>query len=245
MSVVDVATQTLTATVNVGTYLRGVAVSPDGTRVYVANLGPFTVGSGYVASNVTVINTANNTVSATIAVGSSPSAITFAPNGTYAYVANSGQYTVSVIDTNPASLGYNNVVGTITVPGNPKGVAFSPDGTKAYVTSFSGYGNWVSVIDTATNTETARINSVGSSPVGIAVTPDGSAIYVANSAADIKPNPYPITVISAATNTITVTFAAPKGPAALAFTPDSTLYINNTSSGGVSVVAPVFVARNG
>ena len=39
VSVIDTATNTVTATVNVGSDPHGVAVNPDGTKVYVANLG--------------------------------------------------------------------------------------------------------------------------------------------------------------------------------------------------------------
>ena len=50
----------VTATITVGTGPRGVAVSPDGTKAYVAN------GS---ADTVSVINTTTNAVDATITVG--------------------------------------------------------------------------------------------------------------------------------------------------------------------------------
>ena len=53
VSVINVATNTVTATITVGTYPDGVSVSPDGSKVYVANDGDNTVS---------VINTATNTV---------------------------------------------------------------------------------------------------------------------------------------------------------------------------------------
>ena len=37
VSVIDTATNTVTDTVNVGSYPRGVAVNPDGKKVYVTN----------------------------------------------------------------------------------------------------------------------------------------------------------------------------------------------------------------
>ena len=61
VSVINVATNTVTATITVGTDPYGVSVSPDGSKVYVAN---------YSSNTVSVINTATNTVSATITVGS-------------------------------------------------------------------------------------------------------------------------------------------------------------------------------
>ena len=52
----------MTATIPVG-YPVGVAVTPDGSKVYVANVD---------SNSVSVINTAKNTVTATITVGTNP-----------------------------------------------------------------------------------------------------------------------------------------------------------------------------
>ena len=66
ISVIDTATNTVTATVNVGFIPVGVAASPDGAHVYVAN---------NASNNVSVINTATNKVTATVNVGHYPFAI--------------------------------------------------------------------------------------------------------------------------------------------------------------------------
>jgi len=63
VSVIDTASNTVIATVPVGQTPFGVAVHPDGTRVYIANIN---------TDNVSVIDTASNTVIATIPVGSRP-----------------------------------------------------------------------------------------------------------------------------------------------------------------------------
>jgi YVTN family beta-propeller protein len=56
VSVIATATNTVTATIPVGSGPRGVAVTPDGSTVYVANF----------ANTVSVIDTTSNTVTATI-----------------------------------------------------------------------------------------------------------------------------------------------------------------------------------
>ena len=66
ISVIDTATNTVIATVNVGTDPSGVAVTPDGKKVYVANQD---------SNNVSVIDTATNTVTASIPVGNGPSGV--------------------------------------------------------------------------------------------------------------------------------------------------------------------------
>ncbi|NBR00568.1 MAG: hypothetical protein EBT97_08985, partial [Actinobacteria bacterium] len=77
--VINTSSNAVTTTIAVGITPRSVAVSPDGTRAYVAN---------YSSNTVSVISTATNTVTATINVGSSPNRIVFSPDGTRAYVAN-------------------------------------------------------------------------------------------------------------------------------------------------------------
>ena len=90
----------------------------------------------------------------------------------HAYVANSGDNTVSVINT-----ATNSVVGTNNVGSTPIGVAVSPDGNRVYVAN-NGSGT-VSVIDTATDTVTATVG-VGTLPQAVAVSPDGNRVYVTN-----------------------------------------------------------------
>jgi YVTN family beta-propeller protein len=82
----------------------------------------------------------------------------------FAYVANGGDGTVSVIDT-----ATNTVVGIpIPVGREPFGVDVTPDGIHAYVAN-RGSDN-VSVIDTATNLVMATV-VVGNVPINVAVTP--------------------------------------------------------------------------
>jgi YVTN family beta-propeller protein len=71
--------------------------------------------------------------------------VAVSPDGSQAYIANRGFYTVpsgtvSVIDT-----GAGAVTATIPVGSNPEGVAVSPDGHRAYVTN--GGSGTVSVLD--------------------------------------------------------------------------------------------------
>jgi YVTN family beta-propeller protein len=100
--VIATASNTVVATVTVGANPSGVAVTPDGTKVYVANRGSGTVSA---------IATATNAVVATIPVGGNPYGIAVTPDGTNVYVTTGN--TVSVIDT-----ATNNVVGSPIPVGN-------------------------------------------------------------------------------------------------------------------------------
>src|SRR5437667_594727 len=123
----------------------------------------------YVTSSsntVSVIDTASNTVVATVAVGSGPLGVAITPDGNRAYVANLFDNTVSVIDTAKKT-----VVATVALGNGPLAVAITPDGTRAYVT-----GGPVSVIDTASNTVVATVADPNA--YGVAITPDGTRAYV-------------------------------------------------------------------
>jgi len=159
---------------------QGIAISPNGARLYVANQN----------GTVSVINTADNTVTATITGLYYASAVAVSPDGNTVYVTNRAQIsfddmfgpgdddggpppagTISVIDT-----ATNTITGTITVGYEPSGVSISPDGSSVYVTNL--YDGTVSVINAATNTVTNTI-TVGNQVRGVTVSPDGTRAYVA------------------------------------------------------------------
>jgi YVTN family beta-propeller protein len=181
--------------VDVGNLPFGVAVTPDGSHVYVTN---------QVSDTVSVIETATNTVTATVGVGKRPAGVAVTPNGAFVYVGNAGTFdvvaSVSVIDT-----ATNTVTATVPVGNLPVGVAVTPDGSRIYVANAGD--NTVSVIDTATNTVTATVG-VGVGPEGVAVTPDGSRVDVANAGDNT------VSVIDTATNTVTATVGVGSGPVA-------------------------------
>ena len=127
------------------------AVTPDGSKVYVANEG---------ANTVSVISTATNTViGSPIPVGNGPFGVAVTPDGSKVYVTNEADNTVSVIST-----ATNTVIGSpIPVGMSPFGVAVTPDGSKVYVAN--DRDNTVSVISTATNTVIGSPIPVGNGPI--------------------------------------------------------------------------------
>ncbi len=88
--VINTATNGVTATIPVGIVPFGVAVSPNGSKVYATNDG---------SNTVSVIDTTVNTVIATIPVGIGPAGVAVTPDGSKVYVANQDSNNVSVIDT--------------------------------------------------------------------------------------------------------------------------------------------------
>jgi YVTN family beta-propeller protein len=164
VSVIDMASNTVTATIPVGVNPQGLAVNPAGTRAYVANMD---------SNDVSVIDTGSNTVIKTVDVGSGPMRVAVHPSGSKVYVSNAWSGTVSVIEA-----ATNTVVDTIATGGEPRGLRVNPAGTKVYVTNFKESGS-VFVIDTATRSVNT-IPVTGNSPIDLAITPDGSKVYVLN-----------------------------------------------------------------
>jgi YVTN family beta-propeller protein len=204
VSVIDIGTNTVVATVPVGNAPSGVAVTPDGKHVYVTSDG---------FNNVSVIDTASDTVVATVTPVDEPFGVAITPDGQHAYVANFNSNSVAVIDT-----ATNTVVATVPVGSGPWEPAVTPDGKHVYVTNFGtgndpGIASNVSVIDTATNTVVTTI-TVGSFPIGVAITPDGQHAYVANNGS------HNVSVIATATNKVVATVGGTGPTVGVAITPD-------------------------
>src|ERR1700752_2402444 len=66
MSVIKARTNQVTATVPAGVGPEGVAVAPDGSRVYIADSG---------SAQVSVLDTSNNKIVTTVPVGQAPTGV--------------------------------------------------------------------------------------------------------------------------------------------------------------------------
>jgi len=225
VSIIDITTNTVKATVPVREWPFGVAVNPAGTKVYVTTTyGEDKDGVTDLKGVVSVIDTATNTVTATVPVGEWPRGVAVSPDGKTVYAVDSGKYpdytrSVSVIDA-----ATNTVKAMVPVGNHPEGVAINPTGTKVYVASSNVY-----IIDTATNTVTATV-PVGDYPFGVAVTPDGAKVYVSNADSNT------VSAIDTATNTVTATVPVDY-PCGVAVTPDGTkVYVGNDASKPVSII---------
>ncbi len=235
VSVIDTATNAVTTTITVGNNPKGVAVSPDGSQVYVVNQCASSSNCTY--GTVSVIDTATDLVTDTIPVGSGSIGVAVSPDGSRVYVTNLNSNTVSVIDTATGQ-----VTDTIPVGISPEGVAVSPDGSRVYVTnqcassSSNCTNGTVSVIDTASGLVTASI-PVGSEPIGVAVSPDGSHVYVTNFGSNT------VSVIDMAT-AVTATIPVGTHPIGVAMSSDgSRVYVasqcvigGSCANGTVSVI---------
>jgi len=184
------------------------------------SIGLAASGDGDIAP-FTAINNGANPVTATI------SATAVAAG--FAYIANSGDSTVSVVN-----MVTNKIAGTIPVGSQPYGIVLSGDGSRAYVSN-RGSGN-VSVINTQTNKVIAVVN-VGSGPAGLSLIPDGSNLFVANE------NDNTVSEVNTATNTEQAVLPVGLAPVNTFVTPDgSTVYVANSGSNDVSVISAASVS---
>ena len=161
-----------------GSGITGVAIAsrPSHGSVQVSGeTATYTPAAGFCNASDSFTYTASNASGTSapapvaIAVGQAGPAET-----AVAYVANSGDGSVSVIST-----GSGVVSATVPVGGKPDAVAVTPDGAKAYVADLGG--NTLTVFSTATNSIAGAI-PVGAAPYAIAMNPDGAKLYVSNSA---------------------------------------------------------------
>jgi YVTN family beta-propeller protein len=233
----------------------GIAVTRDGSRLYVSN---------HEISSVSVFDTTTNVPISEIGVGLNPIGLALTPDGTRVYVANQTSNNVSVIAT-----ATNTVVDTIAVGLNPIWVTISHDGSRAYVSNqndstlsviatasnsviasipvgtfpfhslFTSGGRflWVSaqgdnvvdVVDTNTNTVVSTIPA-GTNPRGIGFSSDGGHAYVADFGSNT------VAVIDVASETLTGFITVGAAPWGLAITPRDLVYVANFGSNTVSVI---------
>lgn len=168
LSVIDAATNTLIKNISVGVQPEALALSKDGTKLYVGQQG----------GNISVIDTASKTVVETISIGGPVRDLALSPDGTKLYVPMefSG---LKVVDL--ATNAFKKIAST----GCPEHVSFSPDGATAYVNTQCGPGGSdpILIYNTVTDTligsittlpDGSRIRNVGSV---MTMSPDGSQLW--------------------------------------------------------------------
>jgi YVTN family beta-propeller protein len=163
-----------------------VALTPDNSRAFVANIG---------SGTITAIDLREQKWSLNLATGAGSEGIAVSPDGREVWVASRQADTVSVVNADKLK-----VVATLESKSFPIRVKFTPDGR--YVLVSHARSGDVTVYDAKSKKEVHRIkmelspvsdadkrvlgNQFGASPapIGILIPPDGQRAYVANSNAD-------------------------------------------------------------
>jgi YVTN family beta-propeller protein len=219
LRIVDVAANEVTAVVDTGAMVTGLALSPDGETVFVVN--------GW-AGSIAVVDVATAKVVKRIRVKAELDSAVVRPDGNRLYVTGTanGQGVVLGFDMATRSL-----AAVIQVGAEPTGIAVSPDGNHLYVVNNQGAS--VSVIDSRIAT-VVRTVPVDVLPQYVAVSPDGAFTYVTHTSrlADVNGS---VTVIDNRTNSVVGHIPVGVGACDLAVSNDR-LYVTNLQDGTVSVV---------
>ncbi|MCB1875738.1 MAG: beta-propeller fold lactonase family protein [Chromatiales bacterium] len=181
---------------------------------------PFLFVSNPNGNNLLVIDAATNTVAGTLPVGNFPSGTAVTPDSSRAFVANTADDTLTVIDLDDGD------TRTIAVGDQPAGMDINPAGTFLYVANAAD--DTVSVVNLTSETVVATI-PVGNNPMDVAA--GDTKVYVANFGDNT------VTVINAATNTVTASVLVPGFSAGIAMNPaQSRVYVSQHMDGFVYVI---------
>jgi YVTN family beta-propeller protein len=258
---IDTTTNMVRASIPVGGPGK-LAITPDGTRVYVA------------AGTVTVIDTATNEVLASFApeAAASPDVFNFAvavavsPDGAHAYAAVDTFFydwqgfraggAIAVIDTTT-----NTVTERVELWSLPGSVAVTSDGSRVYA-GIQAYwadtlygaaflpGRTVIEVDTATNAMVGWADlgvNAGAprTPADLVVTPDRTTVYVS------IPGASSVAAFDTASNEVTELLTVASGPVGIAVVPDSGVAptpftieaVNDSAASALPAVAAMAVAN--
>lgn len=163
VSVVDLETAKVVATISVGGKPAGIAVSLDGIRAYATS-----PEGGFV----TVIDTAARQVMKKIPAADGPLGIAVHPSGSPVYVA--GWYAARLDAIDPES---GKIIASAQVGQSPSGVAVTADG--ALVLTADRDSDQVSIIDAA-SMKTLGTVKTGTRPFGVTIDASGERAYTAN-----------------------------------------------------------------
>jgi YVTN family beta-propeller protein len=221
VAIIDTETKRVIANHAISGTATDVAVSPDGTRIFVGQA----VDDGVALS---VINTFGrvHTIDLAHGDGLTVDAVQVSPNGRLVYVATSDATSGKLLVVDAAQ---GRVVRDIPVASPIRDVALSQDGSLAYVAIFdTHWGGSVDIIDTAINEITAKVG-IGGAPMQMAVSPDGARVYIA----DYEH----VAVLSTETNSVVDILNVTAEPSCVAVSPDSSrLYIAD-HAGTVTVLS--------
>jgi YVTN family beta-propeller protein len=191
--------------------------SEQASRVFVVNKA---------GNNVSVVNAKSFAVEHTIAVGRGPHELAVTPNGLKAYVPNTGDNTVSVVD-----LKTHAEVKKISSPdfGYPHGVAFTGDSRRALITSERA--SKIVVIDVETDTVVRSISMDQEGAHMVVINKAGTWAYSANRQSNT------VSFVDLKELKIAANVRVGRGGEGIALSPnEKEVWVSNVSEGTLSVV---------
>ena len=205
VTLLDLASREITATIAVGEGPHEVAISPDGAWAAVSNYGP----TGAPGATISLIDIAAGSVEATISLGKhrSPHGLAWTKDGAQLIATVESDSALLLIDRASRA-----VAGVIPLRrATPDLIALSADGARAYVTALGASD--VSVVDLATRKVTTSA-PLPRNADGVALRPGSDELWVTSPASD------QITVLGVSDLAPRATIASAGYPLRVRFTPD-------------------------
>ncbi len=169
VSVIDAATNTELARIDVGRHPRGIAITADSSTAYVTVMGE---------RSVAVIDLATNTVTRRFDAGGSPRHAVLSPDGQHLYISNNLEGVVRKFEA--ASGAELDRVATGT---QPRTMVLAEDGDSLYVVNYQD--GTLSKVRTA-DMEVVQAVTTGYHPVGVTYDPAVRQVWVANYAGSLS-----------------------------------------------------------
>lgn len=225
--------QAIGSAVPVGKSPQGLAFSPDGSLLYVANAGDGTVSVIEATATGSTPPYSFATV-ATPQVGGAPQQVAVSPDGKYIYVTvdNGTQAGSLVVLQNQGDNQFSQLT-SITAGINPRGVAVSPSGAQIFVANQGDNTIGVIGLSGGVHAPVNTITNVQSQPNGLAVTADGNTLLVACSGSNTV---FAISTKYAGTSPRTA-LTVGKTPRQIAMAPGGAYaFVTNQGDGTVSLI---------
>jgi YVTN family beta-propeller protein len=235
--VINVSDDSVVARIPVGKRPRGLRVSPDGTRLFVALSGLPKAGPGVdesklppadpTADGIGVVDLDSLKLDRTVPGGKDPELFDITADGKRLWVSNEDTAEASLVD-----VAAGKVVNKAPVGKEPEGVAIDPGGKVVYVTNEGD--NTVSVLAADSGAQVATI-ATGGRPRSVVFTADGARAFIACETT------HALTIVDAKTHTKTGELDLPGDmvrPMGLVISPDGhTLYVSGGRGKTVHVIA--------
>lgn len=221
VSLIDLASGQVRATLPTGEGPHEVAVSPDGRLALVSNYGTRQAPG----NTLTLLDVAGAQVVRTIDLGEHrrPHGMAWLPDGQRAVVTAEGSGSLLVVD----AIGGGILAALPTRQEVSHMVALTSDGRRAFVANIRSGS--VTAVDLEKLEVLASVPT-GAGAEGVAVTPNGGQVWVTNRAADT------VTVLDAQSLEVLITLPSPAFPIRAAVTPDGTrVLVTGARSGDLKV----------
>src|SRR6185369_5795544 len=162
LTIIDTRTDSVVATISVGTRPRGVKVSPDGKTIFVALSGspkcPPTMPDAECEKlkadkskdGIAVVDAAARKVTRVLPGGSDPEAFDISLDGGTLFVSNEDAGMASIVD-----VASGKIRATAPVGKEPEGVRVQPDGKAVWVTGETDHN--VTILDTQTGKQLGQV----------------------------------------------------------------------------------------